>query len=58
MSLGMLRHVTLERTNISEDHIASIIGVTRISKLGIVLTVTSNQSTLQRNSTSRKVNSN
>jgi hypothetical protein len=29
-SLGMLRHVALARTDISEDHIASIIRVTKI----------------------------
>jgi hypothetical protein len=48
-SSGMLRHVTLVRTDISEERIASIIRVTRIGKLGTTLAVISNQSTLQRN---------
>jgi hypothetical protein len=38
---GMLRHVALVRTDILEEHIASIIKVERTSELGTVLTVTS-----------------
>jgi hypothetical protein len=34
--------VTLEGTNVSEERIASIIRVERISKLGTMLAVTSN----------------
>jgi hypothetical protein len=40
---GMLRRVDFVRTDVSEEHIASIIRVTRISVLG-TLAVTSNQS--------------
>jgi hypothetical protein len=39
---GMLRYVALERTNILEEHIGSIIKVRRISKLGTMLAVTGN----------------
>jgi hypothetical protein len=49
LSSGMLCHVALVRTGISEEHITSIIMVTRISELGTTLAVTSNQSTLQKN---------
>jgi hypothetical protein len=41
----MLCHVALVRTDVSEERIAYIIRVTRISELG-TLVVTSNQSTL------------
>jgi hypothetical protein len=47
-SSGMLHHVALARTDISEEHIASIIMMTRISELRATLAVTSNQSMLQR----------
>jgi hypothetical protein len=47
-SSGMLRRVVLIKTDVSEEHIASVIKVTRISELG-KLAVTSNQSMLQRN---------
>jgi hypothetical protein len=40
LSSGMLRHVALVRTDISEDHIASIIRVTRIGELETTLAVT------------------
>jgi hypothetical protein len=43
-SSGMLRHVALVRTEVSEEPIASIIEVTRIGDLGTTLTVTSNRS--------------
>jgi hypothetical protein len=39
-SSGMLRHVALVRTDVSEDRIAFIIRVTRIGELGITLGVT------------------
>jgi hypothetical protein len=41
LSSRMLRHVALVRTNVLEEHIASIIRVTKIDKLG-TLAVTSN----------------
>jgi hypothetical protein len=40
-SSGMLRHVALVRTDVSEDLIASFIRVTRISELGTTLAITS-----------------
>jgi hypothetical protein len=42
-SSGMLRHVALVRTNVSEELSASFIRVTRISELGTTLAVTSNR---------------
>jgi hypothetical protein len=45
----MLCHVALVRTDVSEEHGASIITVTRISELGTTLAVTSNQRMLRRN---------
>jgi hypothetical protein len=47
-SAGMFCHVAVVRTHVSEEHITSIIRVTRISELGTMLAVTGNQSTLQR----------
>jgi hypothetical protein len=41
----------LVRTEVSEDRITSIIRVTKIGKLGTMLAVTSNQSTLQKKNT-------
>jgi hypothetical protein len=41
----MLRRVALVRTDVSEEHIVSIIRMTRIGELG-TLAVTSNRSTL------------
>jgi demethoxyubiquinone hydroxylase (CLK1/Coq7/Cat5 family) len=52
-SSGMLRHVASAVTEVSEEHIASIIRVTRIGELGTKLAVTSNQSTLQKNTNVR-----
>jgi hypothetical protein len=46
-SSGMLRHVALVRTDVSEELSASIFRVTRIGELG-TLAVTSNRHTLQR----------
>jgi hypothetical protein len=48
---GMLRRVSLLRTDISEERIATIIRVTRIGELGTALAVTSNRSRLRRNTT-------
>jgi hypothetical protein len=47
-SSGMLHHVALVRTDVSDELMGSIIRVTRVSKLGM-LAVTRNQSMLQRN---------
>jgi hypothetical protein len=46
-SSGMLRRVALVRTDVSEERIAYIYRVTRISELGITLAVTSNRRTLR-----------
>jgi hypothetical protein len=46
LSSGMLCHVTLVRTDIFEEHVTSIIRITRIGKLETILAVTSNQSML------------
>jgi demethoxyubiquinone hydroxylase (CLK1/Coq7/Cat5 family) len=51
-SSGMLRRMALVRTDVSEEHIASIIRVKRIGELGTTLAVTSNRSTLRRNTMS------
>jgi hypothetical protein len=51
MSSGLLYHVALVRTEVSEQCIVSIIRVTRICELGTTLAVTSNRSTLRRNTT-------
>jgi hypothetical protein len=45
----MLRRVTLERTDVSEELSASFIRVTRIGELGTMIAATSNQRTLRRN---------
>jgi hypothetical protein len=47
-SSGMLRHVALVKTNVSEELSTSIIRVTRIGELGTKLAVTSNQHMLRR----------
>jgi hypothetical protein len=49
VSSGMLHHVALVRTDVSEELRASFIRVTRISELGTTLAVTSNRHTLRRN---------
>jgi hypothetical protein len=41
----MVRRVLLVRTDISDEHIASVIRVTRTGELGAKLEVTSNRST-------------
>jgi hypothetical protein len=48
----MLRRAALVTTDVSEEHIASIIMATRISELGTMLAAASNQSMLQRNTIS------
>jgi hypothetical protein len=45
----MLRRVALVRTDVSEELRASFIRVRRIGELGTTLAVTSNRSTLRRN---------
>jgi hypothetical protein len=55
LSSGMLRRVAPVRADISEEYIASIIRVKRISELGPTLAVNSNQSTLRRNTIRRNV---
>jgi hypothetical protein len=47
MSSGMLRHVALVRTDVSEELSASFIRVTIIGELGTTLAVTSNRRTLR-----------
>jgi hypothetical protein len=42
-SYGVLRHVALVRTDVSEELSASFIRVTRIGELGTMLAVTSNR---------------
>jgi hypothetical protein len=49
----MLRRMGLVRSDVSEERIASIIRVTRIVELGTTLAITSNPSTLRRNTTLR-----
>jgi hypothetical protein len=48
VSSGMLRHVALVRTDVSEELSAST-RVTRIDELGTTLAITSNRRTLRRN---------
>jgi hypothetical protein len=48
-SSGMLRHVALVRTDVSEELSASIIRVTRIGELRTMFAIASNRRTLQRN---------
>jgi hypothetical protein len=48
---GILRHVALVRTEVSEELSASVIRVTRIGELGTKLAVTSNLRTPQINYT-------
>jgi hypothetical protein len=53
LASGMLHHLALVRIDVLEERIASIIRETRIGELGM-LAVTSNQSTLQRNTDTAK----
>jgi hypothetical protein len=47
-SSGMLRHVALVSTEVSEEFSASFIRVTRIGELGTTLAVTSNRRNVRR----------
>jgi hypothetical protein len=47
VSSGLLRHVALVRTDVSEEPDASFIRVTKIGELGTTQAVTSNQRTLR-----------
>jgi hypothetical protein len=49
VSSGMLHHVALVRTDVSEELSASFIRVTRLGELGTTLAVTSNRRMLRRN---------
>jgi hypothetical protein len=51
-SSGMLRCVNLVRTDVSEEHSASINGVERLDELGRTLALTSNRRTLGRSADS------
>jgi hypothetical protein len=53
-SSGMLRHVALVRSEVSEERSASFIKVTRM-EIGTTLVVTSNRRTLRRNCTASVV---
>jgi hypothetical protein len=46
---GLLRHVALVRTDVSEEPSVSFVKVTRIGELGTTLAATSNRRTLRRN---------
>jgi hypothetical protein len=48
-SSATLRRVALVKTDVSEEHITSIIRVKRINELGTALAVSSNRSTLRKN---------
>jgi hypothetical protein len=50
VSSGLLRHVALVRTNVSEEPGASFIRATKIGELGTTQAATSNRRTLQRTS--------
>jgi hypothetical protein len=47
-SSGMLHHVALVRTDVSEERNASFIRVTRIGELGTTLAISSNRRTLRK----------
>jgi hypothetical protein len=50
---GMLRHVALVRTEVSEELSAPFITVTRIGELGTTVAVTSSRPMLRRNTSVR-----
>jgi hypothetical protein len=50
-SPGMLRRVTIVRTEVSDERIASFMKVTRIGELGTMLAVSSNRLALRRSTT-------
>jgi hypothetical protein len=45
---GMLRRVALIKTDVSEEHSASFIRLTRFGELGTTLAVTSNRGTAKK----------
>jgi hypothetical protein len=47
VSSGMLRRVVVVRTEVSEEHSASFIRVTRIDELGTTLAATSNRRSVE-----------
>jgi hypothetical protein len=49
VSSGLLRRVALVITDVSEEHGASFIRVTKIGELGTTQAATSNRGTLRRN---------
>jgi hypothetical protein len=49
VSSGILRHVALVRTDVSEELSASFIRMRRLGELGTTLAVTSNRRKLRRN---------
>jgi hypothetical protein len=49
VSSGLLRHVALVRTDVSEEPGASFIRVTKVGELGTTQDATSNRHTLRRN---------
>jgi hypothetical protein len=51
-SSGILRHVAIIKTDVSEELNASFIRVTTVGELGTTVAVTSNRCMLQRNSKS------
>jgi hypothetical protein len=53
----MLRRMSLERTDISEELNAFFISVTKVGELGTALAVTSNRRTLRRNTKSAGITS-
>jgi hypothetical protein len=53
-SSGMLRRVAFVSTDVSEEYVAFIIRVIRISELGITLAVTINRNTLRSNTIQRR----
>jgi hypothetical protein len=52
----MLRREALVRTDVSEEHSASIISVSRIGELGTTLAVASNRRKMRRNTKCRGTN--
>jgi hypothetical protein len=47
-SSGMLCHVALARNDVLEEHVASIIRVTKIGKLGKTLAVTKTEASCEK----------
>jgi hypothetical protein len=55
VSSGMLSRLALVRTDVSAEPRASFIRVTRVGELGTTLAATSNQHTLRRNTSVRRL---